>query len=297
MPSKALLRTGHAVAAARRLPGVTADFDPAAVLARRDAFTPHWHDDEPGRVGRRRRHHGAARARARIDGERSVTVDGPAGAEELRARHAVVVCTGQRARPRRRCPGSTPSAPGPPGTRPRPSGSRRGWACSAAGWSAASWRRRSPRLGSAVTLVEHGPRLLAAMEPFAGERVAAALRADGVDVRLDRQLDSVAARRRRDRAAPGRRDGDRRRAAGGHRPQARTPTTSAWTPSGWSRAGRWRSTTPGWSPASTGQWLYAAGDVTGRAPLTHQGKYAARIVGGRDRGPGGGRAGGHRAVG
>ena len=28
-----------------------------------------------------------------------------------------------------------------------------------------------------------------------------------------------------------------------------------------------------------GQWLYAAGDVTGRAPLTHQGKYAARIVG------------------
>jgi pyruvate/2-oxoglutarate dehydrogenase complex dihydrolipoamide dehydrogenase (E3) component len=28
-----------------------------------------------------------------------------------------------------------------------------------------------------------------------------------------------------------------------------------------------------------GQWLYAAGDVTGRAPLTHQGKYDARIVG------------------
>jgi dihydrolipoamide dehydrogenase len=28
-----------------------------------------------------------------------------------------------------------------------------------------------------------------------------------------------------------------------------------------------------------GQWLYAAGDVTGRAPLTHQGKYDARITG------------------
>ena len=28
-----------------------------------------------------------------------------------------------------------------------------------------------------------------------------------------------------------------------------------------------------------GDWLYAAGDVTGRAPLTHQGKYDARIVG------------------
>ena len=28
-----------------------------------------------------------------------------------------------------------------------------------------------------------------------------------------------------------------------------------------------------------GEWLYAAGDVTGRAPLTHQGKYDARIAG------------------
>src|SRR5690606_28188242 len=28
-----------------------------------------------------------------------------------------------------------------------------------------------------------------------------------------------------------------------------------------------------------GQWLYAVGDVTGRAPLTHQGKYDARIAG------------------
>ena len=28
-----------------------------------------------------------------------------------------------------------------------------------------------------------------------------------------------------------------------------------------------------------GEWLYAAGDVTGRALLTHQGKYDARIVG------------------
>ena len=28
-----------------------------------------------------------------------------------------------------------------------------------------------------------------------------------------------------------------------------------------------------------GDWLYAVGDVNGRAPLTHQGKYQARIVG------------------
>jgi dihydrolipoamide dehydrogenase len=30
--------------------------------------------------------------------------------------------------------------------------------------------------------------------------------------------------------------------------------------------------------AVAGEWLYATGDVTGRAPLTHQGKYAARIA-------------------
>lgn len=39
MPSKALLRTGHAAAALRRLPGTTASFDSQAVLARRDTFT------------------------------------------------------------------------------------------------------------------------------------------------------------------------------------------------------------------------------------------------------------------
>ncbi len=45
MPSKALLRTGHAVAALRRLPGTTATFDPQAVLTRRDGFTHDWNDE------------------------------------------------------------------------------------------------------------------------------------------------------------------------------------------------------------------------------------------------------------
>jgi dihydrolipoamide dehydrogenase len=35
----------------------------------------------------------------------------------------------------------------------------------------------------------------------------------------------------------------------------------------------------GVDPVHGSGWLYAAGDVTGRAPLTHQGKYAARIAG------------------
>ena len=76
------------------------------------------------------------------------------------------------------------------------------------------------RLGSAVTLLQRGPRLLPALEPFAGERVAAALRDEGVDVRLGAALDAVSGGRGRGRAA--RRPGDHRggRAAGGHRAAA-----------------------------------------------------------------------------
>ena len=44
MPSKALLRTPDAVVAARRLPGVTAEFDVEAVLKRRDAIVHGWDD-------------------------------------------------------------------------------------------------------------------------------------------------------------------------------------------------------------------------------------------------------------
>lgn len=48
MPSKALLRSSHAVAAAKRLGGakeaVTGTVDAAAVLARRNSFTSNWDD-------------------------------------------------------------------------------------------------------------------------------------------------------------------------------------------------------------------------------------------------------------
>ena len=45
MPSKALLRPVELLAAARRVPGLpTGRLDPAAVLARRDAFTSGWDD-------------------------------------------------------------------------------------------------------------------------------------------------------------------------------------------------------------------------------------------------------------
>jgi dihydrolipoamide dehydrogenase len=60
---------------------------------------------------------------------------------------------------------------------------------------ATAWRA----LGAEVTMLVRGPRLLARMEPFAGDLVAEALRSAGVDVRTDT---SVARVRRLSRATP-----------------------------------------------------------------------------------------------
>jgi dihydrolipoamide dehydrogenase len=274
MPSKALLRTGHAVAAVRRLPGTTATSDPAAVLARRDAFTHDWHDD--GQVEWAR---GAGitllRGRATITGERTVDV----GGEEFTARHAVVVATG-----------SVPVTPPVPGLDTvRTWSSRDATAMKVVpprlgvlggGVVGCELAQAHQRLGAQVVLVQNGSRLLPSMEPFAGERVAAALREEGVDVRVGTHLDAVEA------------DGDaialhlggatvvvdELLVATGRRPASADLGLAAvgldvepGAPLEVDDSGLVRGV--------AGEWLYAAGDVTGRAPLTHQGKYAARIIG------------------
>ena len=108
--------------------------------------------------------------------------------------------------------------------------------------------------------------------------MAAALREEGVDVRLDQNLDCGEPRRgRRSRCTSA---------------TSRSPWTSCSSPPGRRPNTGCRLETVGLEPGRPlevddsglvtgvdGQWLYAAGDVTGRAPLTHQGKYDARIVG------------------
>ncbi|WP_433557449.1 dihydrolipoyl dehydrogenase family protein [Pseudonocardia xinjiangensis] len=277
MPSKALLRTGHAVAAVRRLPGTTADFDPAAVLARRDSFTHHWSDESQVEWAT-----GAGiavvRGTARLTGERTVAVEGgPVGTETLTARRAVVLCTG-----------SVPIAPPVPGL-----DTVRTWSSREAtsakeiparlgvlggGVVGCELAQAFQRLGSQVTLVQHGPRLLAALERFAGERVAAALRDEGIDLRLDRRLDSVSPAGDAIEMHLG--DSsvtvDELLLATGRRPN----TDSVGVEVVGLEPGKPLTVDDsGLVQGVEGEWLYAAGDVTGRAPLTHQGKYAARIVG------------------
>jgi dihydrolipoamide dehydrogenase len=181
MPSKALLRPADVLAEARRLPGVEAvgaELDPRAVLDRRDEVI-HDLDDSSQLPWLEERGISLFRGSGRFDGERRVRV----GDDLLVARRAVVIATGsgaamppleglesvrawnnRDATTSKRVPASmTILGGGPVG-------------CELAqAWSS---------LGTRVTLVEGGERLLSREEPFAGEEIAEALRAKhGIDVR------------------------------------------------------------------------------------------------------------------
>jgi pyruvate/2-oxoglutarate dehydrogenase complex dihydrolipoamide dehydrogenase (E3) component len=277
MPSKALLRTPEAVAAARRLPGVEARFAPEAVLTRRTAFASNWRDDGQFRWAQRAGVE-VVRGWGRLVAERVVEVTTTTGSLRLRAEHAVVLCTG-----------SVPVVPAIPGldavsvwtSREATSASRVPARLGVIGGGpvgcelAQAWRR----LGSEVVLFHHGRRLLSAMEPFAGQRVATALRDDGVDVRVGSTPDSVEPR------GGGRvavRTGDQELVvdellvATGRRPRI---ADIGLEEIGVHCFGHLEVDDSGLVEAADGRWLYAAGDVTERSLLTHQGKYAARIVG------------------
>ncbi|OQO89273.1 pyridine nucleotide-disulfide oxidoreductase [Saccharomonospora piscinae] len=276
VPSKALLRPGNALAAARRVPGVPCEgpLDARAVLDRRDAFVSHWDD-----TGQRQWAQGAGvtvvRGRARLAGERKVTVDDGA---VLRAEHAVVVCTGSVAvMPDVEGLSSVPvwtsreatSAGAVPGS----------LAVLGGGVVGVEMAQAWARLGASVDLLVDTDRVLPRMPAFAGERVAEGLRADGVRVTLGttaRAVSPASGGVRVDLGEAGHLNAEHLLVATGRRP--------ATDDLGLDTLGL----TPG-EPLATddtglvtgvgGQWLYAAGDVTGRAPLTHQGKYAARVVG------------------
>ena len=133
-------------------------------------------------------------------------------------------------------------------------------------------------LGSQVTLIERGERLLPPLEPAAGEAVAAALREPGVDVRLGTGV--TAARREgtevvADDARDGEVRGDEVLVAVGRR--ARTTRHRRRHRRAWSRASTSTSTTR--CRCAALPWLYGVGDVNGRRQLTHMGKYQARQAG------------------
>ena len=270
MPSKALLRPVELAAEARRVPGVaTGSLDVPAVLARRDEVI-HDLDDSTQLPWLEDRGVSVVRGHGRLDGERRVVV----GATVLGARRAVVVATG-----------SSATIPDVPGLR------------EAEPWTnveATTAKEVPPRLlvlgggvvgvemaqawsalGSQVTLVHRGDRLIEREEPFAAEQVADALREGGVDLRLETSVVSVsrngAVRAELDRGEPV--EADKLLVAIG-----RTPRTSdvgletvGLEPGKHVRVDE-SLRVPG------RDWLYAVGDVNGRALLTHMGKYQARLA-------------------
>ena len=209
------------------------------------------------------------RAPGRLDGERRVR----AGDETLVARKAVVVATG-----------SSPLLPEIDGL-----GEAEPWtnreattakevpdrlAILGGGVVGVEMAQAYRSLGSQVTLIERGDRLIPREEPFASEDVEQSLREQGVDVRLGTSATAV-------------------RAEGGE-------VTLELDDGGPVRAdellvaiGRHLNTddigldTVGLEPGKpitvddsmrANDWLYAIGDVNGRALLTHMGKYQARIA-------------------
>ncbi|MCY0921076.1 NAD(P)/FAD-dependent oxidoreductase [Streptomyces sp. H27-G5] len=282
VPSKALLRPALARADARRVPGlagaVQGPLDAEAVFAHRDYWTGNWKDDGQvdwlDSIGA-----DVYRGHGRLYGIRKVAVTSPEGEHHvLAARHAVVVATGTRA--------VTPDLPGIAGARPWTSRE----ATSArqvpgrllivgGGVVAAEMATAWQALGSRVTVLVRGSRLLPRMEPFAGELVAQALEEAGAVVRTGVTVEAVV------RDGPTgpvtvvleggeTLEGDELLIATGRAPRTEDIglDTVGLTP------GDWIAVDDGCRVPGH-DWLYAVGDVNHRALLTHQGKYQARIAG------------------
>src|SRR4051812_16205931 len=279
MPSKALLRGTEVLAEARSVDGakqaVVGEQDVAATLARRDGFTSHWDDSSQVKWV-----DGAGidlvRGTGRLDGERTVVVTGADGTEtRLTARHAVAVCTGSSAAVppidglrdiHPWTPREATSAQEVPGRLLIVGGGVVG--CELA----TAWRA----LGAEVTLIEHGERLLAPLEPAACEAVAASLREAGVDVRLGT---GVTAARREDREVVlttdgGELRGDEVLVATGRRAR----TTDLGVDTVGLEPGKYLDVDDTLQVHGL-PWLYGVGDVNGRRQLTHMGKYQARQAG------------------
>jgi pyruvate/2-oxoglutarate dehydrogenase complex dihydrolipoamide dehydrogenase (E3) component len=292
IPSKALLRPGDVLAAARRVPGaaeaVTGAVDVGAAFGQRDYLVSSY--DDTGQV-QWLAGEGIAfvRGSGRLAGERRVEValaDG--GTRTLAARTAVVLATGTSA-----------AIPTVPGLREVAGWDNRGATAAkevprrlvvlGGGAIGLEMAQAFRRLGSAeVTVVEAADRLLVREEPFAGAAVRASVEAEGIAV-----LTGVA-------LAAARRDGsdgpvvatladgrelvaDELLVAVGRRPATSDLglATVGLAPGGFVEIDDTLR-----ALGVPGGWLYAVGDVNGRALLTHMGKYQARlaadVIAGRD---------------
>ncbi len=272
VPSKALLRPVEAVAGARRLPGVTADLDVGPVLANRD----YWNgslDDSGQMTWAESTGIGVVRGSGRLVGKRRVEV----GDQLLEARHAVVLATG-----------TMPSIPNIPGLADAKPWTNREATTSevipprlavlGGGVVACELAQAYAGLGSQVTLVERGSRVLGRYEEFVSQYVADGMRDTGVDVRTGVSTTAVSrdGSVRLDLADGSTVEADEVLAALGRTPHTRDVGLEVvgLTPGDYVNVDDSMRVN-----GVDGGWLYAVGDVTHRALLTHMGKYQGRVAG------------------
>lgn len=285
MPSKALLRPTEVLEAARRVPAaaaaITGEVDVDKVLESRDAFTSNW--DDKGQVDWLE---GAGvtlvRGRGRLAGDKVVEVTAEDGTvTRLEATRGVVIGVGTRA--------AHPPIDGLADVRT--------WdnrqiteakeipdrlVVLGGGVVGVEMAQAFRRLGaSEVTIIEAMDGLLPREEPFVSDELAAALGAEGIIVKLGAMATGVA-REGTDGPVTVTLDGgdeitgDELLVAVGRR----APTDDLGLDAVGVEPGRGgyievddHLRVPGHD------WLYVVGDANGRALLTHQGKYQARLVG------------------
>jgi dihydrolipoamide dehydrogenase len=275
MPSKALLRPSDLLAEARRVPGIAVDerLDAQAVLARRDEVI-HDRDDSGQLPWLEERGIELFRGSGTLDGELRVRV----GDDLLSAHRAIVVATGSSA--------AMPPIDGLDSVQPW--NNREGTTSKhvpesmivlGAGPVGCELSQVWSSLDCRVTLIEGGPRVLSREEPFAGEEVGEALRErHGVDVRTGTK--AVRVSRAGDVVTVELDDGSTVAAAEILVAVGRKPRTgeigleSVEVEPG---KGGFLDTDDRLRVGAR-EWLYAVGDVSGRALFTHMGKYQAWVA-------------------
>jgi pyruvate/2-oxoglutarate dehydrogenase complex dihydrolipoamide dehydrogenase (E3) component len=279
---------------ARHLPGVKQaldgrSLDVEAVLARRDTIV-NGYDDSSQVKWCLNTGIDVIRGFARLDGDRTVTVTKPDGTTRtITARHAVVLDTGSSA--------LVPDIPGLRAARPWTSRDVTALklvprrviivgggvvACEAATWLSG--------LGVEELTIIGGAGLLARNEPFAGELVGDHLRAGGVQVVVGSRVTGATRASVNDAGVGSVHGGEVTVTLDDGRTftadelvvaTGRTPNSGdIGLPSVGLEAGGPIEVDDHLTVSGVSdEWLYAVGDVTGRAQLTHMGKYQARIAG------------------
>jgi len=281
MPSKALLRPYEALEEVRRIPGaaeaVTGELDVQAVLDRRDEVI-HGLDDAAQLPWLEKRDIALFRGRGRLIGEKRISVElNDGGSEELEARRVVFLAGGTVA--------AMPPIEGldtidDAWTNRESTTAKRipeSMVIMGGGVVGVEMAQAYRSLGAEVALVEGERKLLPREEWFACEQVTESLEAQGVDVHRGQQAEKVS--------------------------QAEDGTITVTVGDGSTVQGEVLLVTLGRTPQTKQlgledlgfeagkyvevdehcqvpghEWLYAIGDLNGRALFTHMGKYQARVA-------------------